>query len=325
MATTKNTSPSLTFFNFLKEGLLLPSDNRKLFAAVLAITVASTYLLISLGSYLTIQPQPDEIRTNTVTSARNSTDDPASSPKLLHFHQEIQADTWDLSITSVVYPLVSVTIGWVIKIIIHFAAVVTYSGEMHTFASLLGKAKAHLKGPILTLAFFYALEMIACIAFAIAMTMVATLAILTIKQDLASVSVYTVLVTIAFSFLIYYCSFLSSLSIVVAVAEPGCHSAGAVGRAWQMMRGKLLRAVVFTVVTVVLSAALWPVHTIAKKCALSNMEAGLLLGFLYTTLMAGVKVFEVCAMTAFYYECKGSTEASTTEYIKVSTKEQIDV
>ncbi|CAL5004547.1 unnamed protein product [Urochloa decumbens] len=270
---TQSTSP--TFFNFLKEGLLLPTHNRKLFTAVFAIIVASSYLL-SLDSYLAIQPLTDEIRTDT-NNAFNSTD--PSSQKFLHFHQEMQDDgTRGFSITGVVYFLVPVIIRSVIQIVLHFSAVATYSGEMHTFASLLGKAKAQLKGPILTLAFVYALEMIAWMVLAVAMV-------------------------------------------------PGRHSAGAVGQAWRMMKGrKLMQAVLFVIVTVVFSAGFWPVvQTLAKKCALRNMAARLLLGFLYSILMAVVQVFDVCAMTVFYYECKGSTEASGTEYIKVSTKEQIDV
>ncbi|CAL4996248.1 unnamed protein product [Urochloa decumbens] len=317
--TTQSTSP--TFFNFLKEGLLLPTHNRKLFTAVFAIIVASSYLL-SLDSYLAIQPLTDEIRTD--TNALNSTD--PSSQKFLHLHQEMQDDgTRGFSITGVVYFLVPVIIRSVIQIVLHFSAVATYSGEMHTFASLLGKAKAQLKGPILTLAFVYALEMIAWMVLAVAM--VVPLAFLMIKEYMASVYVYTLLVTVAFTFLISYLSFLRSLSMVVAVAEPGRHSAGAVGQAWRMMKGrKLMQAVLFIIVIVVFSAGFWPVvKTLAKKCALRNMAARLLLGFLYSILMAVVQVFDVCAMTVFYYECKGSTEASGTEYIKVSTKEQIDV
>jgi hypothetical protein len=38
--------------------------------------------------------------------------------------------------------------------------------------------------------------------------------------------------------------------------------------------------------------------------------------------MSAVQLFEVCAKAAFYYECKGSTEASAAEYLMVSTKEQ---
>ncbi|CAL4924015.1 unnamed protein product [Urochloa decumbens] len=314
MAATRSTSPSS--FNFLKEGLLLPTHNRRLFAAVFAITVASTYVLL-LGNYLALQPLTDEIRID--TNALNSTD--PSSPEFLRLIQEIQDDTRDLLIASAAYLLVAVMVGWVIKIAVLFAAVTTYSDEMHTFASLLGRVKAHLKGPLLTLAFVSALG-IAYVALVTAMG--GLLAFLVVKQYLALVFIGALLVVVASIFLVYF-SFVCSLSIVVAVAEPGCHGAGAVGRAWRMMKGKLLRAVLFVVVTVVLSAALWPVYNLAKTCAASNVAAGLLLGFLYAVLMAAVQVFGVCAMTAFYYECKRRTEASATQYSKVSTKEPINV
>ncbi|CAN6179821.1 unnamed protein product [Urochloa humidicola] len=309
------TSPS--FFNFLKEGLLLPTRNRRLFAAVFAIIVDSTSLL-NLGSYITVQPLTDQISID--THALNSTD--PSSPEFIHLIQEIQDDTRDILITSVVSLLVTTIISSAIRIVALFAAVTTYSGEMHTFASLLGKVKAEMKGPVLTLAFVYAVE-IAYVALVTAMG--GLLAFLMVKRYLALVFIGAVLVIVAFIFLVYF-SFVCSLSIVVAVAEPGCHGAGAVGRAWRMMKGKLMRALLFVVVTVVLSAALWPVYNVAKTCAASNMAAGLLLGFLYAVLMAAVQVFGVCAMTAFYYECKGSTDqASATGYINVSTKEPINV
>ncbi|TKW31531.1 hypothetical protein SEVIR_2G111900v4 [Setaria viridis] len=316
MATAQSSTPS--FFNFLKEGLLLPTHNRRLFAAVFAIIVASSSLLL-LGNDLAVQPISDEIRIDAM--ALNGTD--PSSPEFLHLIQEIQEDTRKLLITGAVYLLVAVVIGSLIRILLQFAAVATYSGELHTFASLLGKAKAQLKGPLLTLAFVYALE-IAYTAFLTVMAGILLTFVVVIKQYLALVFVGALLAIVAVVFLVYF-FFVCSLSIIVAVAEPGCHGAGAVGRAWRLMKGKLLRAVVFILVTVVLAAAIWPVYNLAKTCALSNMASGLLLGFLYTILMAAVQVFEVCAMTAFYYECKESTEASATKYIKVSTKEPINV
>ena len=317
MATGQRSTPS--FFNFLKEGLLLPAQNRRLFAAVFAIIIASTSLLL-LGQFLAVKPLLDEISID--TKALNSTD--PRSPDFMHLIQEIQVDARDLMITSAVYVLVSLIIGWVIRIIVLFAAVAARSGELqHTFASLLGKAKAQLKGPILTLAFVCALE-IAYLALVAAMA--GLLFFLMIKRYLALLFVCALLVIVASIFAVYF-SFVCSLSIVVAVAEPGCHGAGAVGRAWRLMKGKgkLLQAVFFIFVTVVLAAAFWPVYTLAKTCAVTNMALGLLLGLLYTALMAAVQVFASCAMTAFYYEGKGSTVALATEYIQVSTEEPINV
>jgi hypothetical protein len=99
------------------------------------------------------------------------------------------------------------------------------------------------------------------------------------------------------SIFVEYFAVVCSLSIVVAVAEPGCHGAGAVVRAWRLMKGKLLRAVLFLVVTVALDATIWPV--------LNDMASGLLRRFLYTILMAAVQVFDFCTKAAFYYKCKG--------------------
>jgi uncharacterized membrane protein len=191
---------------------------------------------------------------------------------------------------------------------------------VHTFVSLLGKVKAQLKGPVLTLAFVYALE-IAYVALLVAMS--ALLMFLKIKKYFGLLTVGSLLFLVPVIFLVYF-SFLCSMSVVVAVAEPGCHGAGALGRAWRLMKGKRRQAVLFIFVIVVLAVALTPIYTLAKRFALTNMGEGLLLGFLYIILIAAVQLFAACAMTAFYYECKGSTEASAAEYIKVSTKEQVD-
>ncbi|KAF8690714.1 hypothetical protein HU200_041090 [Digitaria exilis] len=316
---TRQSSTAPSFFNFLKEGLLLPTHNPRLFAAVLAIIVASTSLLL-LGNDLAIQPLVEQIRID--TNLLNSTD--PSSPEFLHLLKEIQDDTRAIFITGGVYLLIAIVIGSFIRIVVLFAAVTTYSGELHTFASLLGKVKAQLKGPLLTLGFTSVLE-ITYIAFIAGMVGILAFLTIMIKQHRTiMLFVDLLLVTVASIFLVYF-SIICSLSIVVAVAEPGCHGAGAVGQAWRLMKGKRRRAMLLISVPAVLAAALSPVHTLAKTCAVGNIASGLLLGFLYTILMGAVELFATCAMTAFYYECKGSPEALGTKYTKVSTEDQVNV
>ncbi|OEL28405.1 hypothetical protein BAE44_0010581, partial [Dichanthelium oligosanthes] len=100
--------------------------------------------LFLLGNDLAVQPLVDEIRVDT------------SNPDYLHLLQEIQDDTQHLLLTGAVYLLVSVIVGLTVRIVVLFAAVATYSGELHhTFPSLLGKGRAQLKGPVLTLGFVY--------------------------------------------------------------------------------------------------------------------------------------------------------------------------
>ncbi|CAD6339012.1 unnamed protein product [Miscanthus lutarioriparius] len=313
MATGQSSTPS--FFNFLKEGLLLPSHNRTLFAAVFTITAASTCLLL-LGNDLAVQPLRDEIDLD--TKALNSTD--PSSPDFLQLTRKTQDDTRALLLTRAAYFLFGAITRSAIRIVVLFAAVATYSGELHTFGSLLGKVKTQLKGPVLTLAVVYALEVS---YVALLGAMIGLLMCLMTMKYFVLFFVGSLLVLVPFIFLVYF-SFLCSMSVVVAVAEPGCHGAGALGRAWRLMKGKRRRAMLFISVTAVLSTALNPVYTLAKRCALTSMAAGLLLGFLYSILKAAVQVFAACAMAALYYECKGSTQASAVGYVKVSTKEQID-
>ncbi|AQL04967.1 uncharacterized protein LOC100275684 [Zea mays] len=314
MATGQISSTPPSFFNFLKEGLLLPSHNRRLFAAVFTVIAASTCLLL-VGNDLVVQPLAVEL--NLDTKALNSTD--FRSPDLLPLIRKTQADTRALLLTSTAYFLFGAVIRSAIQIVVFFAAVSTYSGELHTFGSLLGRVKAQVKGPVLTFAFVCALE-ITYVALLVAMSTLVM--VLMIKKYYGLFFVGSLLLLPLFVFLVYF-SFLCSMSVVVAVAEPGCYGAGALGRAWRLLKGKRRRVMLFISVTGVLAAALTPMYTLAKRRELTNMAAGLLLEFLYVILMSALQLFATCTMAAFYYECKGSTEASAAEYVKVSTKEQI--
>ncbi|OEL28401.1 hypothetical protein BAE44_0010577 [Dichanthelium oligosanthes] len=82
--------------------------------------------------------------------------------------------------------------------------------------------------------------------------MTALLVFLMIKQYFASLLVESLLLLVASIFLVYL-SLLCSLSVVVAVAEPGCHGAGAVGRAWRLVKGKRRRFMLFISATGVLA------------------------------------------------------------------------
>ncbi|TVU10869.1 hypothetical protein EJB05_44422, partial [Eragrostis curvula] len=311
---TKQSSTSPSFFNFLKEGVLLPTRNRKLFAGIF-VTVAASTLLLLLGYNLAVQPLTNKL--NLDTKALNSTH--PGSPDLVHLIQEIQDDTRQIMLVGAAFALFAVIIGSIFRIIILFAAVATYSGELHTFGTLLGKAKAQLKGPLVTLAFVYVLELA---YFAFLAALVALRAFLVFKHYFGLFFVEYLVLLLACIFFVYF-FFLCSLSVVVAVAEPGCHGASALVRAWRLMQVKKRRAMLFIFVTGVLGAVLSPVQTLAQTCVMSNLALGLLLESLYSILIAAVGLFASCAMTAFYYECKGSTDASATEYVKMSTQEPV--
>ncbi|WVZ62306.1 hypothetical protein U9M48_012070 [Paspalum notatum var. saurae] len=321
MATNKQQSSTPSFFNFLKEGLLLPARNPRLFVALFSIIVASSSVLL-LGNELAFQHLADEIHHD--VKALNSTNPSTQTQEYLHLLQEIKHDTRELLLTGAAYLLLAVVVGSAIRVIVLFAAVRTYSGEQHTFGSLLSEVRRHLKGPLLTLAFVIALQ-------AVYVALFAAIAVfsyhLKSNQNQYLMLFFALLLLLVIAFLsvyLVYFSILCAVAVVVAVAEPGCHGAGAVGRARRLMKGKLRRAILFVAVTCVLSFAIHPVYRHAKRSVEINMASGWLLGFVYTVLAAAVQLFADCAMTAFYYECKASTEASAMQYTMVATKEQFD-
>ncbi|KAI4981743.1 hypothetical protein ZWY2020_022235 [Hordeum vulgare] len=313
MATNPSTGPS--FFNFLKEGVLLPTRNRGLFIAVGAIVIASTTVLL-LGSDLAVQPLADEIQLD--VKALNSTD--PGSPDYAKLVQEIQNDAKELLLVGAGYLLFAVVVSSAVRILLLFTTVLTYSGEQRTtFSVLLGKAKAQLKGPLLTLAFVYVLEIVYIVFLAL---MGALLVVLMKKQHFVLLILASLLVLSAAISFVYFC-FVCSLSVVVAVAEPGCHGAAALGRACRLAKGKKWQVVLYIAVTGALAAVLSPVHTLARTCAGNSVALGLLLGFVYAVLMALLQLFALCAMTAFYYERRENMDGQlgATGYAKLSSEE----
>uniref|UniRef100_A0ACD5XJT4 Uncharacterized protein n=1 Tax=Avena sativa TaxID=4498 RepID=A0ACD5XJT4_AVESA len=227
MAANQIKAPS--FFNFLKEGVLLPSRNRSVFTAVSALILVST-TLIFLGNDLAVQPLTDEIKLD--VKALNTTEPGTLEyAKLL---QEIRNDSKDLLLVTMGSLLFALVVASAVRIVVLFAAVSTYSsdGEQRdtTFGALLGKAKGQIKGPLLTLAFVYVLQIVSVVLL---VAMVGLVGFLEVKQYFVTLLVASLLVIAAAVCLVYF-SFLCSFSLVVAVAQPGCHGAAALGKAWSV-------------------------------------------------------------------------------------------
>ncbi|OEL15549.1 hypothetical protein BAE44_0023432 [Dichanthelium oligosanthes] len=313
MAATIKQSSTTSPFNFLKEGLLLPSQNRRLFAAIFTISV-TFYSLFLAASELGVQRLALQVRRD--IDALDHTD--RRSPGYGHLLRELHEDSRDFLLASAAYLLLAVLVGSVTNLVAIFAAVRTYSGEVHTFGSLLGKARAQLMGPVLTLAFVYTLEIT---GVALLLALAALFVFLAFKRYLGLLLADSLLLLVAYIFFVYL-SFVCSLGIVVAVAEPGTHGAGAVGRAWQLMKGKQRRAMLLITVTGVLAAVFSPFYWLTKIFAHSKMASGaLFLGFLYSVQMAAVELFNICTLTALYHECKERYQAQVTEYVKLPVQD----
>ncbi|CAO2149174.1 unnamed protein product [Urochloa humidicola] len=297
-------------FNFLKEGLLLPSQNRRLFAAVFAIYIAS-YSLFLVAYEIGYQPIALKVLRDIYTLINTD----RRSPVYGYLFQKLHNDNHKLLHASAAYLLLVVVVGSVIQLITVFAAVTTYSGEVHSFGTLLGKAKAQVKGPVLTLAFVYALEITAATLLS---CLAALLIFFAFNRYFGLLLVGSLVVLVGYTF--YFClCFVCSLGVVVSVAEPGHCGAGAVGRAWQLVKGGQRCAMLLMTVTGVLAAVFSPFYWLTKICPVA-----LLLGFLYSVLMAAVDLFGVCALTAYYYECKGRDDDQAPEmdeYVKLSIQD----
>ena len=132
------------------------------------------------------------------------------------------------------------------------------------------------------------------------------------------------LLVLAAAIFFMYFAFLCTFSVVVAVAEPGCHGAGALGRAWRLVKGTKRQAALYLAAISALTTAVSPVRTLATTCAGDSVALGLLLGFVYAVLLALVELFAVCAITAFYYERRENSDSQlgASGYAKLSTEEE---
>jgi hypothetical protein len=309
------------FFKFLKEGLLLPIRNPRLFTSVCVLIAAST-TLITLGNDLAIHSIPSSRRSSS-TSRRSINTTEYSSPDYAKLLQEIQNNTKELLLVGDGFVLFAVMVRAAVRIVVLFAAVSTYSsdGEQRatTFGALLGQAKAQIKGPLLTLAIVSVLKKVYAVLL---LAMIALVHVLVVKRYFVTLLVASLLIIAASVYLVYF-SFLCSFSVVVAVAESGCKGLAALAKAWRLANGKKWQVVLYLAVTGALSVAVSLVHMLARTFAGYSVALGLLLGFVYVALLGLVHLFSVCAITAFYYERRENihSQLGATGYAKLSTEE----
>ncbi|KAF8740066.1 hypothetical protein HU200_013826 [Digitaria exilis] len=201
--------------------------------------------------------------------------------------------------------------------------------EVHRFLRDLAKdtwnlfcpAMAQLKGAALTIAFAYVMQV------AYAVLLISAMAALLVLDRLfenvpAGLLILGWLLLAAAAVFLEYFAFVCRLSLVVAVAEPDRHSASAVRRAWQLLRGRRRRAVLLIAVTSALAFVCNRAYGLARTRAVSCEASVMLLWFVYVVVMDAVELFAVCAITAFYYECKARNDAATaTEFVKLASEE----
>lgn len=301
MATTATQAqPPPGFFTFLKHGILLPARNRGLFLPLLALTAALAAALL-LANSLAVQPLAAAVLLDADAISRA---DPASAayPGLV---KSLKRELRRLLLDIGACVLAAVVAGSAIKIATVFAAVAAFSGttERPTVATVVGSAKGNLWGPVLTVAFGYVLE-VACAGGIVAL---ALLMVFLLEYSLLLLFLDALLVLLASLFLVYL-TVVCAVAVVVSSAEPGRRGAGAVSRAWRLMRGKNAQVVLYLVATCALGAAVSPVYTLALWWWPRSAASGAAAGVAYVLLLGAVEVFSVAAVTAYYFECRESKE-----------------
>lgn len=270
------------FFTFLKHGAVLPARNGALFVPLLVLTAALAAALL-LGNALAVQPLAAAVLLDVDAISRV---DPATAA-YRDLVRALHSDLRRLLLAAGGCLLGAVVAGSALKIATVFAAVAAYSSpgpRAATLAAALGAAKRNVWGPVLTVAFGYVLEL-ACAASIVAL---AVLAVLLLDYSLLLLFLDALLVLLASLFLLYL--------------------AGAVSRAWRLMRGRGAQAALYIVATFALGAAVSPVYTLALRWWPRSAASGVAAGVAYVLLLGAVEVFSVAAVTAYYFECRDRTE-----------------
>ncbi|RLM62071.1 hypothetical protein C2845_PM14G06660 [Panicum miliaceum] len=290
------------FFTFLKHGAVVPARNAALFAPLLALMAALAAALL-LGNALAVQPLAAAVLLDADAISR-------ADPETAAYRNLVRAlrhDIRSLLLAAGGCLLGAVVAGSAIKITTVFAAVAAFpsasSSGGATVAAAAAAAKGNLWGPVLTIAFGYALEL-ACAASVVAL---AVLAVVLLDYSLLLLFLDALLVLLASLFLVYL-TVVCAVAVVVSAAEPGRRGAGAVSRGWRLMRGRGAQAALYVVATFALGAAVSPVYTLALRWWPRSAAGGAAAGAAYVLLLGAVEVFSTAAVTAYYFECRESTE-----------------
>ncbi|CAL4952405.1 unnamed protein product [Urochloa decumbens] len=272
------------FFGFLKDGVVMVTRNRSLFLPLAALH-----------------------------AARSTAHLAAKTLAFRSFAAAYLAGRWRLLLPAgAAYLAAHATLGLAIDAAIAAAAASSSrsgEGQDTTLASVPGKVKGNLVGPMATAAFGRIVEwglvgvgMLLAIPAAVYMdTAIALLALL--------------FQIVAFLFALLYSGAVCEVAVVVAAAEPGLRGAGAAGRARRLMRGarKLAQAALYSLVSWALKKAIWKAHAAAvarlpDSGLLSTTALFPVHGVVVYLLLGALKVLRTATVTAYYLDCRRTKE-----------------
>nr|BAJ95037.1 predicted protein [Hordeum vulgare subsp. vulgare] len=300
-------------FTFLKEALVLPTQNPKLFAPIFILLAAIAFLVPAVNVVF-IQPLTAEMLRHL---AEMQTTDP-STAEFARLLQEIRQEARELVIITVALTVVTLALVFAKQILSFSAASTTYSGDRYTLAELLRRLTkwGNLRGPLVTVGVVTALQLTFMVLLGVYLS--------SVMRHSGLLSVQGALFVLAFLAFIYF-GVVAVVGVAVSVADEGCRGVRALGRAWRLMtrvsrkEGALLAAVM-----VLLPTVLSPVSALALAYAKKSMAAGLCLLAVQALLSGAVELFYIAAATVYYYEAmesKGVMVLAFDGYAKIPSRE----
>uniref|UniRef100_A0ACD5XQC7 Uncharacterized protein n=1 Tax=Avena sativa TaxID=4498 RepID=A0ACD5XQC7_AVESA len=293
-------------FKFLKEALILPTRNPKLFTPVLLL-LAVTSFLVSSVHVLFLRSFSDDMISHLIEI--KDTD-----PSSYRYAYLLEATKQD-AVIAIPELAIALALGLVVQILAFFAASTTYSGECHTLAKLVREISkgSTLQGPSVTVAVVTALSL----AW---MAVLGVLLFVTMRGRPA-LSVQGIVFVLAL--LAFFCfTVLAVVSVTVSVADEEYRGVRALGQAWRLMtRVRRKEGLVLVLLAYLLQTVVNLVYGVVLVYANKSMAAFLGMLVVYAFLSGAQQLFYMVAATVYYYEATESKEVSPYDCAKIQSRE----
>uniref|UniRef100_A0ACD5YI11 Uncharacterized protein n=1 Tax=Avena sativa TaxID=4498 RepID=A0ACD5YI11_AVESA len=297
-------------FTFLKEALVLPTRNPKLFTPVLLL-LAITPFLISSVQVLVVQPLAYDM---SILLLEMANVDP-SSPEYAKILEEIKRAAVKLVLIVIIELVVTLALALVNQILAFFAASTTYSGDRYTLAELIHEISkwSALSGPFITIAVVTALD------FAWMAALGTLLSVMMRGGGGRVLSVQGLVFVLGFLAFLYF-TVLALVGVAASVIDEEYRGVRALRLAWRLMtRVKRKEGLVLVLVAHLLPTVVTPLYWVALLYAKKSMAVALCT--VYAVLAGAQQVFNLGAATVYYYEAMESKDVSHRGYAKIPSWE----
>ncbi|XP_047050107.1 uncharacterized protein LOC124655217 [Lolium rigidum] len=297
-------------FTFLREALILPTRNPKLFTPVLLL-LAGTAFLGPVVQVVFVQPLAYDMMIHFVEMGNM---DP-SSPEYAKILEEIKQDAVKLVLIVIAQLIVTLALAFLNQIIAFFAASTTYSGSRYSLAELIHEIRkgSTLKGPFITLAVVTTLNF--------AWMAVLTALLSAVMRGGGMLSVEGLAFALTFLAFMYF-TVVALVGVAASVVDEEYRGVGALRQAWRLMtRVKRKEGLVLVLVTHLLPTVVTPLYGVVALLYAKSMAAALCMLAVYGFLSGAVQVYYLAAATVYYYEAMDSKEEAPCGYAKIPSGE----